>query len=580
MGYIDIMPFSLEHNGLPTIKTTSQSNSTSKKIRKPLALEQLSSGTTRTGEAFLIDRTSDSKMIQYSTGGKYNISALPSPDSTPTIIRIPTPSSESSLLSPPLDIGINSLDISERENQTEERRILPGLCSPDFPQAVPGSRRSLPSLDVVMAYTRERTDVPLPESTPLQRGRWLWVNQQNVQGSHRPQVQQYMRQKPKEWGRLNQLAYEASRRQREQDEAERRDEEAAQAAAAAAFATTPRPSRISRPRQTSIRSRGLSGKPVEERRAAPNSARRPRKRSIPEDSQSTPKRKKAAPSENKVKYDTWQQIAHWFGIFPEISQSQASRDYLTSQRSQIFSGFQPGGTLTEPKRMNRKDPNIHLLCEFEIEFCERLGWDTNKFLIHKLRLFHANFMELKKNPGKPFNKTRAQQSGQCDVNNMSRFFEVYSYAGLLSNAFIHESVAKGWDEDGAAATLKNIGITTLEDAATAPAALKELREANRGFSKRPTDSILKSPLSTGANNSPMSALGSVTSPDIKTGSTNTPGSLTTGDSNSPGSLKNPQVATSSTFGTFPNGGNPSLADPIYTDTDATASQPRDLFPTA
>jgi hypothetical protein len=230
--------------------------------------------------------------------------------------------------------------------------------------------------------------------------------------------------------------------------------------------------------------------------------------------------------------------------------------------------------------MNRKDPNIHLLCEFEIEFCERLGWDTNKFLIHKLRLFHANFMELKKNPGKPFNKTRAQQSGQCDVNNMSRFFEVYSYAGLLSNAFIHESVAKGWDEDGAAATLKNIGITTLEDAATAPAALKELREANRGFSKRPTDSILKSPLSTGANNSPMSALGSVTSPDIKTGSTNTPGSLTTGDSNSPGSLKNPQVATSSTFGTFPNGGNPSLADPIYTDTDATASQPRDLFPTA
>jgi hypothetical protein len=582
MGYIDIMPYSLEHNGLPSIRTISQDNSTTKKIRKSLALEPLSNRQARLDTTSHLDRTSDSTVVQFSTGGKFNVSALPSPDSTPTIIRIPTPSSESSLLSPPLDIDINNLDISEATDSNEERRILPPLCSPDFPRAIPGSPGSLPSLDVVMAYTRDRTDVPLPQSLPqslpLQRGRWLWVNQQNVQGSHRPQVQQYMRERPREWGRLNQLAVEASRRQREQEEEERRTE-IAQAAAAAALASTPRQARISRPRQQSIRSRDMSKRPVEERSAPSSNARRPRKRSLPEDNQTTPKRKKAAPSENKVKYDTWQQIAHWFGIFPEISQSQGSRDYVTAHRNQLFAGFQPGGTLTEPKRMSRKDPNIHLLCEFEIEFCERLGWDTNKFLIHKLRLFHANFMELKKNPGKPFNKTRAQQSGQCDVNNMSRFFEVYSYTGLLSNSFIQESVAKSWNEDAAAATLKKIGIATLEDAATTPATLKDLRESNRGNAKGSVDPSLKSPPATGTNNSPVSVLGSTTtSPEDKAGSTNTTPSIRTRvDSNSPVSSKNNQETAPSSFETFPNQGQPSIAGPIYTGAETPASQSRDLF---
>src|ERR1700743_173104 len=190
MGYIDIMPYSLEHNSLPNLKSATHSNFAHKKIRRPFGLDPITNGQAKSDEASHLDRTNIQDTPQYSTPGKFNVSALPSPDTTPTIIRIPTPSSEASLPSPPLEVEINNLEISERPNQQEERRILPALCSPDFPRAVTGSPRSLPSLDVVMAYTRDRTDVPLPETPrdpvplpdtlPLQRGRWLWVNQQNV----------------------------------------------------------------------------------------------------------------------------------------------------------------------------------------------------------------------------------------------------------------------------------------------------------------------------------------------------------------------------------------------------------------
>jgi hypothetical protein len=387
----------------------------------------------------------------------------------------------------------------------------------------------------------------------IQEGRWLNVDFNNITGFFRPQITEYQRQRPNEYRHYSRSHREEPKPTKSTREFHRHE--------------TPQPSVLplrgsNRARKPVLGTDSPTPRRREEVGPKLSSPRKPRKRSHPEDSQNLPVKKKRAPATDKVKYESWTEIAHWLAVCPEIPARMSGREYAKTFHT-AFGRWPAVSEKLEKSGISRNDPNIHLLSEFEIQFAEKIGFDLNKFLIQKLLLFHRNFTELRDHPERAFNKTRAQQAGQCDVNNMSKYFEIYSMSGLLTNEFMAECVNQKWDEQGAKETLKEIGIEALQDPETAPAALQRLRESNRKSSVATT-----SP--SGEQNTPASAVGSTTSPSNNSNSSVSPTASQSGESDA-------ASETPATGEPLPDRGNPTMATPIYERSEAARGAQTKLF---
>lgn len=435
------------------------------------------------------DQTKDRK--------KFEVSALPSPDSTPRVLRLPTPDTESSLLSPPLEIHLlhhhsPSFSSTASRPRADSSLSLSSDLQPLF-SSTPKSlaeefsteKPRLPSFAEFVAATdlnRIHDENMENKLTPLVKGVWF-------KPDFRPnadqiiQVTQYVSERPAEWRKYSQIAHKRSlemtlENRRERELAYRQAPEPARILSTTRSTQPVSPGRIKPPKRQ--RHEEDAHQVISVKKAA--QPKRVRKSETDHEPRTPPlKKKRAAPNtENKEKFQYWREIAQWFAVIPEITPSMKS--LAKSNHREIFGHFyQNGSQPPVPQvRLSANDRNIHLLADFEIEFAELLKWDTEKFLIHKLRLFRANFEELNKRDAKVFNKTRAQQSGQCDVNNMSRFFEVYTGVGMLSHQFIRESIREQWSEQAAKEYLGDSGWTRIQDPNTAKAELQSLRTSHRG----------------------------------------------------------------------------------------------------